>query len=172
MKRYALILVVLTLALLATSCSPRAVLEDGTVVAVKQFVFDDVMITVARGGLQARIGETDVDVNQVTSVFNLPNLAEFIDPIADWMAWAKVDTLTVMYLGNGIAFELDGNPFPSLSFPEGTLATAAKFGLDVATQGGATLDPAMQDLIETTLLPVGIGIAESFRLKLTFNFPR
>lgn len=172
MKRHALVFVVLTLALLATSCSPRAVLEDGTVVDVKQFVFDDVVITIARGSLQARVGQTDVNVDQIASVFNLPNLAEFVDPIAEWMAWARVDTVTVNYLGNGIAIELDGNPFPSLSFPEGTLATAARFGLDVATQGGATLDPTMRQLIETTLIPVGTGVAESFRLKLTFSFPR
>lgn len=172
MKRHALVLVVLTLALLATSCSPRAVLEDGTVVDVQQFVFDDVTITVARGSLQARVGQTNLNVDQITSVFNLPNLAEFVDPIAEWMAWARVDTVTVNYLGNGIAIELDGNPFPSLSFPEGTLATAARFGLDVATQGGATLDPTMRQLIETTLIPVGTGVAESFRLKLTFSFPR
>jgi hypothetical protein len=172
MKRYTLLLVVLTLALLATSCSPRAVLEDGTVVNVQQFVFDDVMITVARGSLQARIGETDVNIDQITSVFNLPNLAEFVDPIADWMAWARVDNVTVYYLGNGIAIELDGNPFPSLTFPDDALANAAQFGLDVATQGGVTIDPALHDLIETALIPVGAGIAQSFRLNLVFDFPR
>ena len=172
MKRYSIILVVVTLALLAAGCTPRAVLEDGSVATVKQWVFDDVTISVRKGDVKVTMANAQLDVEDASSMFGLGSLTPWTDMVTDWMGWAGVNTVAVNYLGDGIGIEVNGQPFPSLSLPKGSIATAGRMGVDIASNAGVRFTPELGQIIRETLIPVGGTVAESVRLKLVFEFPR
>lgn len=173
MKRFSFVLlIVLTLALLAAGCSPRAITKDGEMIAVDQWVFDDIIFDVGQEAVTIRIGEAELDMDETTSALDMESMSSlFTEDIAEWMDWAGIDEVAINYTGTGILIEVNEQPFPGLAFPEGSIQSTADFGLNVArNQGAYTYTGEMDRIIREVLIPMVGSALEALRLNITFRF--
>lgn len=173
MKRFSYVFIlILSLALLITGCSPRAVTEAGELIDVKQWVFDDVIFDVGQEAVTIHIGDEELDLDDTTAALDMDSVSSmFTEDIAEWMEWAKVDEVAITYTGLGILIELNGKPFPSLAFPEGSIENTADIGINIArNQGNYTYQGEMDRIIREVLIPMVGGVLESLRFNITFRF--
>ena len=173
MKRFSYVFVaILTLALLATGCSPRAVTETGDLISVKQWVFDDIIFDVGQDAVTIQIGDEELDLDDTTAALDMDSMSSlFTEGVAEWMDYAGVEEAAITYTGTGILIELNGEPFPSLAFPEGSIENTADLGVNIArNQGSYTYTGEMDRIIREVLIPMVGSALESLRFNITFRF--
>ena len=172
MKRFSVVLVVLALTMAAAGCSPSAVTQDGKIIPVKQYIFQDIVLDVGANAVTVKLGSVEIGLDELTDMLGQGSMSPlFTEDLAEWMDWAGFDKLGVGFSGSGLMLNVNDKPLPSLAFPEGSLDTVSELGLTVAKNLGMyNVSAEMDQLIRKVVLPLAIDVLKAIQLNLTLSF--